>query len=111
MVPTVNIVLAGSYVVFVAHQSFNANLNISALSGSNGFVINGIDADDSLRLFRSSSAGDLNGDGFDDIVVGARRADPNGRHYGRLCLSGGFSASLSLNTLNGGKRKINGIDR
>jgi hypothetical protein len=75
-----------SYVVFGKAGGFSANLNSSALDGSNGFVINGIDADD--RSGRSvSSAGDVNGDGFDDILIGANGAAPNGQEFSwrKLC--------------------------
>ncbi|WP_231599520.1 FG-GAP repeat protein, partial [Crocosphaera watsonii] len=51
-------------------------LNLSDLNGSNGFVINGIDSYDFSGTARS--AGDINGDGFDDILIGADDADPNG---------------------------------
>ena len=52
-------------------------LNLSDLNGSNGFVINGIDEFDNLG-YDLSGAGDINGDGFDDIIIGAIFADPNG---------------------------------
>ena len=52
-------------------------LDLSALDGTNGFILTGIDAND--QSGRSvSSAGDVNGDGYDDLVIGANRADPNG---------------------------------
>ena len=52
-------------------------LDLSALDGSNGFILNGIDAyDNSGRSV--SSAGDVNGDGYDDLVIGAYQADPDG---------------------------------
>ncbi|MEH2283352.1 MAG: integrin alpha, partial [Nostoc sp.] len=58
----------------------NAVLNLSELKGSKGFAINGIDADD--RSGRSvSNAGDINGDGLDDLIIGAYRADSNGKLY------------------------------
>ena len=45
--------------------------------GSRGFVLSGIDADDQSG-FSVSSAGDVNADGIDDLIVGARSADPGG---------------------------------
>lgn len=44
---------------------------------ASGFVINGIDASD-FSGYSVSSAGDINNDGYDDIIIGAREADPNG---------------------------------
>lgn len=56
----------------------NAVLNLSELNGSNGFVINGIDLGD-FSGSSVSNAGDINGDGFDDLIIGAIGADPNGQ--------------------------------
>ena len=52
-------------------------LDLGALDGSNGFILTGIDADDQSG-FSVSSAGDVNGDGYDDLIIGADGADPNG---------------------------------
>ena len=52
-------------------------LDLGALDGTNGFILNGIDASD-FSGFSVSSAGDVNGDGYDDLIIGARLADPNG---------------------------------
>ncbi len=46
-------------------------------AGSGGFVINGIDPGDESGL-SVSGAGDVNGDGLADVIVGASRADPGG---------------------------------
>ena len=52
----------------------NGILNLADLDGNNGFVIQGIDNFDNAG--RSvSSAGDVNGDGIDDIIIGAPFAD------------------------------------
>jgi hypothetical protein len=64
------------YVVFGSANP-SPYVNLSMLNGSNGFVVNGIDAYDySFRVV--SGIGDINGDGLDDIATGAYRADPNG---------------------------------
>ncbi|MBN4006631.1 tandem-95 repeat protein [Nostoc sp. LPT] len=104
-----------SYVVFGKNSGFSASLNLSTLNGSNGFAINGIDVRDESG-FSVSSAGDINGDGFDDLIIGARNADPNGnidagQSYVVFGKSSGLTASLNLSTLNGSNGfAINGID-
>jgi len=70
-----------SYVVFGQATGFGASIELSALNGTNGFVINGIDGGDRSGI-SVSSAGDVNGDGFDDLIVGADSASPNGPSSG-----------------------------
>jgi Ca2+-binding RTX toxin-like protein len=94
-----------SYVVFGSNSGFGAGLNLEELNGSNGFAINGIATDDCSG--RSvSSAGDVNGDGFDDLIIGALTADPNGipfagQSYVVFGSNSGFGAGLDLSTLDG----------
>jgi hypothetical protein len=53
--------------------------NLSAIvAGTGGFVINGKSRHD-YSGFSVSSAGDVNGDGLDDLIVGAYQADPSGK--------------------------------
>ncbi|MBE9006066.1 FG-GAP repeat protein [Fortiea sp. LEGE XX443] len=105
-----------SYVVFGSSSGFEASLNLSSLDGSNGFVINGINADDYSGI-SVSSAGDINGDGIDDLIIGAKGADPNGQSFAGESYvvfgsSSGFGASLNLSFLNGSNGfVINGVDQ
>ena len=104
-----------SYVVFGRSTGFPASLNLSTLNGTNGFVVNGIDSGDDSGL-SVSSAGDVNGDGIDDLLIGARTADPGGlfnagESYVVFGKSTPFAASLNLSALNGTNGfMINGID-
>jgi RTX calcium-binding nonapeptide repeat (4 copies)/FG-GAP repeat len=102
-----------SYVVFGSRSGFAADLNLSALNGNNGFRINGIAAGDFSGV-SVSSAGDVNGDGIDDLIIGATGADPNGDRSGQSYVvfgrRSGFSADLALSTLSGNNGfRINGI--
>ncbi len=66
-----------SYVIF--GKTDNTAINLSAIaSGTGGFVINGENADD-YSGFIVSTAGDVNSDGLDDLIVGASLSDPSGR--------------------------------
>jgi hypothetical protein len=94
-----------SYVVFGrASGSFPSILNLGALNGSDGFRLDGVTDGDGVGG-AVSTAGDLNGDGLNDLAIGASGADSNGTDsgssyvvYGR---SGAFPAVISLNALNG----------
>ena len=93
-----------TYVIFGKSSDFDANLNLSSLDGNNGFILNGINEVD-FSGFAVSTAGDINGDGFDDVIIGARLADPNGNISGETYVVFGkgsdFGASLNLSSLNG----------
>ena len=68
-----------SYLVFGTTNP-NSSIELSGLDGSNGFVINGIAAFDfSGRAV--SSAGDVNGDGLADLIIGADQAGSAGESY------------------------------
>ncbi|MEL6940041.1 MAG: calcium-binding protein [Cyanobacteria bacterium J06598_1] len=67
-----------SYVIYGSSDGFNSRFEVSTLDGDNGFILNGVNAGDSAGL-AVSGAGDINGDGIDDVIVGAYLADPNGQ--------------------------------
>jgi hypothetical protein len=57
------------------------SVDLWSLDGSNGFNLSGVAEYD--RSGRSvASAGDVNGDGFVDLIVGAPYADPHGSNSG-----------------------------
>lgn len=68
-----------SYVVF--GKVDGAAVSLSAVAaGAGGFVINGAAEGDSSGM-SVSSAGDVNGDGLSDLMIGAPTADPDGRMF------------------------------
>jgi len=80
---------AGETYVIFGRQSgsqWDDVLNLSALStpsadGTIGFVVRGIDMADNSGI-AVSSAGDVNDDGFNDFIIGASKASPNGSQSG-----------------------------
>ncbi|BBK43112.1 hypothetical protein STVA_31320 [Allostella vacuolata] len=106
-------VAGGSYVVFGrctgTPDPFGSALELSTLDGSNGFAINGISGGDRSGI-SVSSAGDVNGDGIDDLIIGAYKADANGRAdagasyvlFGRCTAAGAsFGSAIELSSLSG----------
>jgi len=89
------------YVVFGSSAGFNADFDLSALGGANGFVINGIDAND--RMGRAvSGLGDINNDGVDDVSITTYFANgAAGETYVIFGSSTGFSSAIDLPSLDG----------
>ena len=80
---------------------FPAVIDLTSLTGSTGlnpgFRLNGIDAGD-LSGVSVASAGDVNGDGFADLIIGAPSGDPdggenNGEQYIVFGKASGFAAA------------------
>ena len=96
-----------SYVVFGKASGFSAAMDLSSLNGSNGFHLDGEAFDQSGRSV--STAGDVNGDGFDDLIVGVLGANSNSYGYSSGSSSSyvvfgqasGFSAAMNLSSLDG----------
>ena len=59
-----------SYVVFGSKDGFDPTIDLATLDGTKGFVINGAQEGDQSG-YSVSNLGDINGDGVDDLVIGA----------------------------------------
>jgi hypothetical protein len=88
-----------AYVVFGRTTGFPAEFPLSNLDGSNGFVLQGIDRNGMIG--RSvSAAGDVNGDGLDDVLIGSSNAQDNaGETYVVFGRAAGFPAFFPLHRL------------
>lgn len=83
--------LAGALLVGVAQSQV---VQLSALNGGNGIRL------DEVATFDFSgnsvaSAGDINGDGLNDLIIGAKRSDPNGNNSGSSCVVFGRGTGFS----------------
>ncbi|MGN7614499.1 hypothetical protein ACQZV8_20715, partial [Magnetococcales bacterium HHB-1] len=107
---------AGSaFVVFGQESGWSSNFDLSTLDGSNGFRIDGEAATLDIG-WKSSSGGDINGDGVGDLVLGAYKVDPGGvsnagESYVVFGKSSGWSSSMALSSLDGSNGfRLQGID-
>ncbi len=101
-----------SYVVFGRAGGFPSVVNLGTLNGVDGFRLDGVTAGDAVGA-AASAAGDLNGDGWNDLIIGAPLADANGEDSGSSYVVYGrnaFPAAISLGALNGGDGfRIDGV--
>jgi Ca2+-binding RTX toxin-like protein len=100
----INGIAGASYVVFGKASGFTSAIDLSGLDGSTGFRLGGVAAND-YRCVSVASAGDVNGDGYADLIIGAYQADPNGSGSGSSYVvfgkAAGFTSTINLSSLNG----------
>jgi Ca2+-binding RTX toxin-like protein len=91
-------------VVFGHSGVYASDVSPSSLNGTNGYRLNGVSAND-ISGRSVASAGDLNGDGYADLIVGATFADPHGFQSGSSYVvfghSGNSAPSIDLSSLDG----------
>ena len=68
-----------SYVVFGSAAGFSASVDLSALDGTNGFRLIGMPGE--YSGVSVAGAGDVNGDGIEDLIVGLKAAIPAGEPW------------------------------
>ena len=101
--PNTNSNAGASYVVFGKPDiGSSGNITLSSLNGNNGFVLPG--AASSYNGNSVSAAGDINGDGVADLIIGAYNASSGaGASYVVFGKPGiGSTGSITLSSLNGG---------
>ena len=82
-----------SYVVFGSPTGFPASVDVSTLDGTNGFRLFG---DYNYSGTSVAGAVDINGDGFDDLIIGAPYSYGLGLSYVVFGSSATFPASRLL---------------
>jgi len=93
-----------AYIVFGKNTAFTASISLSALDGTDGFRISGLAAGDQFGI-NAAGVGDVNGDGIDDVLVGANGLTNNGGAFiifGKdTAVDGDFASNLNVSALDG----------
>jgi len=85
-----------AYVVFGKADGFE-NIDLTSLGAEDGFIIWGDSAPDRAG-FSVSGAGDVNGDGFADLIVGARNGNDGGADAGEAYVVFGRADGFGVDT-------------
>ena len=92
---------AGEAYVVYGGADVTAEIDLSKLTSTQGFIIQGDAAIDLLGI-SVSSAGDVNGDGYEDLIVGANGGDDGGNAAGEAYIvygGPGLSGVIDLSSL------------
>ena len=85
-------------------QAFDPVISLATLDGSTGFRLDGISVNNESGV-SVSGVGDINGDGLDDLIIGAANAAPvtvtEGSSYVVFGRTAPFASLISLSNLNG----------
>ncbi|MEM8840415.1 MAG: Ig-like domain-containing protein [Pseudomonadota bacterium] len=81
--PSGQVAAGSAYLIFGAESGFGGDLDLSGLNGRNGYVLEGFDALGTVGV-SVSAAGDMNGDGIGDLMLGAPGADLLNRSSGQV---------------------------
>ncbi|MBL1140945.1 MAG: hypothetical protein HND53_02840 [Proteobacteria bacterium] len=84
----------GSYLVFGQQEQLNSTFDLTNLNGNNG-----VHFSSSLAINSIKSAGDVNGDGFDDVIIGMSSDLNPGQSAVLFGHESGFSSDIDLNNL------------
>jgi Ca2+-binding RTX toxin-like protein len=84
-----------AYVIFGVAGTARGTVDLAALNPTQGFIIQGDAAADEAG-WSVSAAGDVNGDGIDDLIVGARYGDDGGDRAGEAYVIYGRRPTLAV---------------
>lgn len=100
-VPGIKNNMGENYVIFGSQKAWPALINVSNLNGENGFTVDGLQEGDKAGC-SVSGAGDINEDGIDDIIIGAKGANNKiGESYVIFGSNKTWPAFFNLSSLNG----------
>jgi len=95
------------YVIYGSNTNLVGPFNLDAINGTNGVMMYG-EIDNEKAGYAISGAGDFNGDGIDDLIIGAPGAKPNGTLSGKTYVVFGnntINHPFALSSING----VNGV--
>ena len=84
-----------AYVIYGQAGATRGRVDLTSLTPGEGFIIQG-GASQDYAAFSVSSAGDVNGDGIDDLIVGARYGDDGGTDAGEAYVIYGRRPTLAV---------------
>ncbi len=98
------------YVVFGNEAGLSSPFNVSSIDGINGFKINGLQEHSARSGASVDKAGDVNGDGISDLLIGVPDATSNGMEDSGMAFIifgtiNGFPNPINLSSVDG----VNGI--